>query len=87
MEAIASLPGILWAVLITGAVITIVSACLFGSVEFKLHMIQVVMLAVVLSLLLVAIADINRPFQGSVRVSPAGFERARAAITDLLRER
>lgn len=73
--------------LITGAVITIVSACLFGSVEFKLHMIQVVMLAVVLSLLLVAIADINRPFQGSVRVSPAGFERARAAITDLLRER
>jgi hypothetical protein len=86
LEAIASLPGILWAVLIIGAVVTIVSACLFGSVEFKLHLIQVVMLAMLLSLVLVAIADINRPFQGSVHVSPAGFERARQALADLARE-
>ncbi len=87
LESIANLPGVLWAVLITGAVITIVSACLFGSVEFKLHLIQVVMLAMLLSLVLVAIADINRPFQGSVHVSPAGFERARQALADLARER
>lgn len=87
LEAIASLPGILWAVLIAGAVVTIVSACLFGSIEFKLHLIQVIMLAMLLSLVLVAIADINRPFQGSVHVSPAGFERARQALADLARQR
>lgn len=86
LEAKASLPGILWAVLIAGAVVTIISACLFGSVEFKLHLIQVVMLALLLSLVLVAIADINKPFQGSVHVSPVGFERAREALADLARE-
>jgi hypothetical protein len=87
LEAIASLPGILWAVLIAGAAITIISSCLFGSIEFRLHFIQVVMLAMLLSLVLVAIADINRPFQGSVHVSPAGFERARDALLDLANER
>jgi hypothetical protein len=76
----AYLPGILWTVLIAGAIATIVSACLFGSQDFKLHLIQVLMLATVLSLVLVAIADINRPFQGSVHIPPAGFERAREAL-------
>ena len=71
------LPAILWAVLIVGAIITIMSACLFGSELPTLHMLQIVMLALLLSLALVAIADINRPFQGQVRVSPAGFDNAK----------
>jgi hypothetical protein len=83
LQALSSLPGILWAVLIVGAVMTIVSACLFGSAEFKLHLVQVAMLAAILSLALVAIADINRPFQGAVHVSPTGFIHAREAINDL----
>ncbi len=83
LEAISSLPGILWAVLIIGAVVTIVSSCLFGGVDFRLHLIQVAMLAVMLALALVAIADINRPFQGSVHVSPTGFEQARVALNEL----
>jgi len=82
LEAISSLPGILWAVLISGAVVTIISACLFGSVDLKLHLIQVGMLALLVALALVAIADINRPFQGSVHVSPTGFERARLALIE-----
>jgi len=77
------MPGILWTVLIAGAVATIVSACLFGSQDFRLHLIQVLMLSSVLSLILVAIADINRPFQGSVRVSAAGFEHARDALDSM----
>ena len=83
LQVRSSMPGILWTVLIAGAVATIVSACLFGSQDFKLHLIQVVMLSTVLSLILVAIADMNRPFQGSVHVSAAGFEHARDTLDSM----
>jgi hypothetical protein len=71
------LPKVLWTVLIVGAVITIMSSCLFGSEYPALHMLQVVTLALLLSLSLVAIADINSPFRGTVHVSPTGFENAK----------
>lgn len=74
------LPGILWAVLILGGVITTLSACLFGTENFKLHCVQVISLTLLLTLALVSISDINRPFQGSVHVTPQGFERARATF-------
>jgi hypothetical protein len=77
LQSQATLPRILWAVLIVGALITIMSACLFGSELPSLHLLQIVTLALLLSLSLVAIADINRPFQGQVRVTPEGFENAR----------
>ncbi len=77
------LPDILWLVLIVGAIVTLVSACLFGTVDLKLHLVQVIMLSSLLSAVLVAIADINRPFQGSVHVTPVGFERASVLIGDI----
>jgi len=77
MQSQTTLPAVLWIVLIVGAVITIMSSCLFGSEYPALHMLQVVTLALLLSLSLVAIADINRPFQGTVHVKPTGFENAK----------
>lgn len=82
LQSQTKLPGILWAVLILGGVITTLSSCLFGTENFKLHCVQVVSLTLLLSLALVAIADIDRPFQGAVRVSPHGFERARATFAE-----
>lgn len=76
------LPNILWLVLIMGATVTIVSACLFGTADLRLHVVQVMMLALLISSVLVAIGDINLPFQGSLHVDAAGFERARIAIAD-----
>jgi hypothetical protein len=76
------LPPILWMVLILGGVITTLSSCLFGTENFKLHCVQVISLTLLLSLALVAIADIDRPFQGAVRVTPVGFERARATFAE-----
>ena len=84
LQMAATIPGILWAVLIIGAITTIVSASLFGNVNFRLQLAQVFMLSLVISLVLVAIADINRPFQGAVHVVPAGFERARTTLDDLI---
>ena len=84
LEALSTIPGILWAVLIVGAFLTIGSACLFGSLSRNLQLIQIGMLSLLITLLLVAIADINRPFQGGVRVAPTGFERARATLDDMI---
>ncbi len=85
LEVYVELPGILWAVLIVGAIVTILSACLFGSEDFKLHVVQVAALALMIALVLAAIGDINHPFQGAVHVAPAGFERARATLDELNR--
>jgi hypothetical protein len=80
LDVNSTLPRVLWSVLVVGAIVTIVSSCMFGTADFKLHFLQVFMLSLLVSLALVAIADINRPFQGSVHVEPTGFERARTAL-------
>jgi len=80
LESQSKLPTILWTVLILGGGITTLSSCLFGTTNFRLHSIQVISLTLLLALALVAIADIDRPFQGSVHVSPRAFERARATL-------
>lgn len=77
MQSETNLPVVLWIVLIVGAMITIMSSCLFGSEYPVLHMLQVVTLALLLSLSLVAVADIKSPFQGTVHVKPTGFENAK----------
>jgi hypothetical protein len=77
------LPTILWLLMISGGGITILSSCLFGTDNFLLHALQVVSLTLMLSLALVAIADIDRPFQGTLHVTPAGFERAQATFDQL----
>jgi lipid-A-disaccharide synthase-like uncharacterized protein len=82
LQSQAKLPPILWMVLILGGVITTMSSCLFGTDNFKLHCVQVVSLTFLLSLALVAIADIDRPFQGAVHVRPIGFKRARATFAE-----
>jgi len=74
------LPPILWAVLIVGGIVTVASTCLFGVQSFSLHLSQVFIIAFLISLMLVAIADIDRPFQGTVRVPPDGFHYALDAM-------
>jgi hypothetical protein len=81
LESQSKLPGILWLVLIVGGGITTLSSCLFGIEDFRLHCIQVVSLALMLSFILIAIADIDRPFQGTVHIEPRGFDRARETFT------
>jgi uncharacterized protein DUF4239 len=70
------LPALLWAVLIVGGIVTVGSTCLFGVENFKLHLVQVFEISFLLSLMLVAIASINRPYQGDVHVGPEAFRYA-----------
>jgi hypothetical protein len=83
LQSESSLPGILWAILIIGGIVTGASSCLFGTNNFKLHLIQVASLALVISLSLAAIADIDQPFRGMVRVQPTGFRLALETFHDL----
>jgi len=70
------LPAMLWAVLIVGGIVTVGSTCLFGVENFKLHVVQVFEISFLLSLMLVAVASINRPYQGDVHVGPEAFRYA-----------
>ncbi len=81
LESESRLPGVLWGVLILGGVVTVASATMFGSTNVSLHVVQVFAFSLLISLVLVAIADIDRPFQGSVHVSSHAFERARESMT------
>jgi hypothetical protein len=76
------LPTILWFVLIVGGILTVGSGCMFGSASTVLHGFQVFAFSMLITLVLLAIADINRPFQGSVHVSDYAFERARQSMND-----
>ncbi len=76
LQSSSRLPVVLWCVLIVGGILTVASACLFGSGNWMLHSLQVFAFSLLIALGLVAIAQINRPFQGSVRVSNYAFLRA-----------
>jgi hypothetical protein len=76
LENALSLPAVLWLVLIVGGALVIISSCMFGSQNRFLHGVQVVFFSLLIALALLATADINRPFRGSVRVGNDAFVRA-----------
>ena len=80
LQSTSHLPGILWCVLLIGGVVTIGSACMFGSGSVALHALQVSAFSLLIALVLAAIADIDRPFQGSVHVSDVAFRRAQQTM-------
>jgi hypothetical protein len=70
------LPTIFWCVLLVGGAVTTVSASMFGSANARLHALQVFCFTLLITLVLLAIADVNLPFRGWVRVSNYAFIRA-----------
>jgi hypothetical protein len=76
LQSNSRLPGVLWWVLLAGGTLTIMSSCMFGSASAKLHALQVFSFSLLIALSLVAVADINRPFQGAIHVSDFAFRRA-----------
>jgi len=76
LQSRSKLPPILWAVLLAGAIVSVISICLFGLEDFFLHAVQVFAITFLLALVLVAIEDIDRPYQGSIHVEPTGFRFA-----------
>ena len=79
-QSTARLPRLLWCVLLEGGALTVVSACSFGAESVKLQALNVFIISVLVSLSLVAIADLYRPFHGLIHVKDDAFRRAQQSI-------
>jgi Protein of unknown function (DUF4239) len=75
LQSNSHLPGIFWCLLIVGSVLTIISVAMFGSSIYSLHVFQVFSLTVLITLAMLTIADLDRPFVG-VHVASYPFQRA-----------
>lgn len=82
LQSVTRLPGVLWFVLILGGALTIMSSCMFGSESRWLHGMQVFAFSLLVAIALVAIADIDRPYQGSVHVANTAFTRAQGTMKE-----
>jgi hypothetical protein len=80
LQSTKSLPKVLWCVLLAGGALTIISACAFGSANMKLQTLQVIGFSLLVSLSLVAIANIHRPFHGLIHVRTDAFLRAQQTM-------
>lgn len=80
LDSESGMPNLLWTVLVVGGVITIAACGLIGTENIALHFTLLVALSLLISLALVAIADIDRAFQGGVHVAPTAFVRANATL-------
>jgi len=74
------LPVVLWILLLAGGGATVGSSCVLGNDNKWLHYCQVLALTFVVAVTLSAIADLARPFEGSVSVSPVAFQRVQAIM-------
>jgi Protein of unknown function (DUF4239) len=76
LQSASALPSIFWCVLLSGAALTILSVSMFGSGNARLHTIQVFSITLLVTLVMLAISDVNYPFRGWVHVSDYAFQRA-----------
>jgi hypothetical protein len=74
VDAEQGIPGILWVVLVTGAIITIGFTYLFGLDDTTTHTLMVALLALIVGLVLFTIGSLEYPFRGDVHLGPDAFE-------------
>lgn len=70
------LPGVMWAVLLIGAVFTLAFTYLFGTENVKAQAVMTALLAGTMSLALFVILCLDQPFSGDTRVEPTALKRA-----------
>jgi hypothetical protein len=74
VEAQEGIPGILWTVLLTGAIVTVGFTYLFGMDSNTTHTLMVAALALMIGLILFTLGSLEYPFSGVVRLGPEAFE-------------
>lgn len=73
LQARTGLPGILYAALIFGAILTVALAILFSTEPLVSHLLKAVTITSMIVLLLYTIWVVDYPFQGDVYVPPTAF--------------
>ena len=70
---VGGLPGILWTVVISGAIVSLISTFLFKVEDVRLHATLVFLLAVLISLVVAMIFAFDRPFRGDLGLEPDAY--------------
>jgi hypothetical protein len=68
------LPGVLWAVILGGAVIGLGASFLFAVEDARLHRIEVALLAGFIGMILFMILALDRPFRGDLGIRPEPYQ-------------
>jgi H+/Cl- antiporter ClcA len=68
------LPGVLWLVIVLGALISLVSAFYFRVHDARLHRVQTGLLAGFIGLVIFIILALDRPYRGDLGLTAAPYE-------------
>ena len=67
------LPGVLWFVVIAGALISVVTSFFFKVADERYHRLLVVLLATLLGLVIFIVSALDRPFRGELGLKPDSY--------------
>lgn len=73
LDARIGIHPMLWAILLLGGFITILMSCTFGADSLGLQMVMSTFLAILISIILFTIVQLDYPFTGRMRLSPQPF--------------
>jgi hypothetical protein len=68
------LPGILWLVILAGALVSVTSAFFYRVDSFRLHATMVVLLAMFIALVIFVIFALDRPFRGDLAIDADSYQ-------------
>ena len=68
------LPAVMWTVIIIGAFISLSASFFFKVEDVRLHMIEVLLLAVFIGLVIFMILSLDRPFRGDLGIGPEPYQ-------------
>ena len=68
------LPKVMWAVIVLGAFISLSSSFFFKVEDARLHIIEVLLLAVFIGLVIFMILSLDRPFRGNLGIGPEPYQ-------------
>lgn len=74
---------VLWFVLITGGIITIMFTLFFGTENFSAQIIMTALLACLIGMILMTILVLDYPFTGDVCITPAAFKEVLAHLSKI----
>lgn len=84
LDSRTELPGLMWALLIGGGIVTIGFTFFFRAPTSAAHLSMAAMFAGLLAFVLVLIIELDSPFAGSVRLEPRAFQQALELFARLL---
>jgi uncharacterized protein DUF4239 len=68
------LPSVMWAVVVVGAFIGLSASFFFKVEDVRLHVIEVLLLAVFVGLIIFMILSLDRPFRGDLGIPPDAYQ-------------